>query len=1023
MGKAFVNTLDSTQKKNLDTIISTLKADGYTNPLTIAAICAIVSKESVFKLIRENMNYSTARIGEVWPRLKGRSDLGGNPEGLANEVYGGKYGNGPKDGYKYRGGGFNQLTFKSNYKDKGSQTGTDLGTNPDSIATASTAAKVLSFYYKDNFALMKKKGKLQKYGSEDLNGFTDLKNAICAAYHATAGAGKSTDEVLGLLKSDSLGGMTKAQANGPDLLNYVKAFSGLETPPETTPSSDGGSTNTTAETPAVVTPKAPPDPQTTIANIKLVKKSGPGEIMGATEISAYLGEGSVEGLQFDEPGEYVIQAISDDPRIVPVEFTVTVTGDPNPKSTEKPQETAIEGSRPIIAQLDPPGVDLPPIRVPAADSDAQSNLEIMTTIGLNPFIWFNGYQITEKNLKTLSLYHEGMTPCIQFSFNDEAGILKKDGFPLDDTTFEFFLSSGSPNIKSIHMRFKLADFVQNKDKTYSATGTIDLRDYYKIKFNSYKGTSFDVLRKISKELQLGFNSNIDNTNDEMKWTNVGKTWREFMNSILEHSYIDDKSFMMGYIDFYYCFNYVDVEKEWLRDNSSDVGISLGSNDRLAGGAKEEKITRLVLTNEKSMNGSDLFFINPNLKNNSTSKSITKGQKTVTKFYDVKSKAFLIFDIESQTSPDNDKIILKGKPGDDKDLKENFRTRFGGKIDLDNVHKNYAYAKDQNERNLNELNKLSISLELPSANFNLYKFQKIRLQFINEAPTPADQSLTQERINGDWIILEIKYIWVRNKMTQNLVCIRKEVEKTAEEKQNETTDKKPESKSGNDNPLVQEVPPNSIYKVDEEYTVKDKDGRLYTVTVQKLLENGNEIEGFVLENIEQPNLTQTPSITNQGSTQSTTSNTPVSGSQSTDGTPTTTPSKVWKIYVDMGGVLFEKMGADEGGSGNDTKYIGSELWEAIKKYVPKILSATSKSDKKAKEEEKRKQVKDYLSPQPEIYFVESGIDKKTYAADDAILIDDTKENVDAFIGAKGKGILHDNKNIKKTIEELEKILKG
>jgi hypothetical protein len=235
--------------------------------------------------------------------------------------------------------------------------------------------------------------------------------------------------------------------------------------------------------------------------------------------------------------------------------------------------------------------------------------------------------------------------------------------------------------------------------------------------------------------------------------------------------------------------------------------------------------------------------------NSTSKSITKGQRTVTKYYDVKSKSFLIFDIESQTSPDNNKIILKGKPGDDKDLKENYRTRFGGKIDLDNVHKNYAYAKDQNERNLNELNKMSVSIELPSANFNLYKFQKIRMQFISQVETIADPGLLQERLSGDWIILEIKYIWIRGKMTQNLVCIRKEVEKTTEEKQNETTDKKPESKSGNENPSVQEVPPNSIFAVDEEYTLKDKDGKLYSLTVQKLLENGNEIEGYLIQYIE------------------------------------------------------------------------------------------------------------------------------------------------------------------------------
>ena len=35
---------------------------------------------------------------------------------------------------------------------------------------------------------------------------------------------------------------------------------------------------------------------------------------------------------------------------------------------------------------------------------------------------------------------------------------------------------------------------------------------------------------------------------------------------------------------------------------------------------------------------------------------------------------------------------------------------------------------------------------------------------------------------------------------------------------------------------------------------------------------------------------------------------------------------YQIYVDMGGVLFKKMGVDDGGQGDDTDFIGSELWD-------------------------------------------------------------------------------------------------
>ena len=47
------------------------------------------------------------------PRAKGGS---GSAEKFANFIYGGRYGNGANEGYKYRGSGLTQITFKSNYK-------------------------------------------------------------------------------------------------------------------------------------------------------------------------------------------------------------------------------------------------------------------------------------------------------------------------------------------------------------------------------------------------------------------------------------------------------------------------------------------------------------------------------------------------------------------------------------------------------------------------------------------------------------------------------------------------------------------------------------------------------------------------------------------------------------------------------------------------------------------------------------------------------------------------------------------
>ena len=54
-------------------------------------------------------------------------------------------------------------------------------------------------------------------------------------------------------------------------------------------------------------------------------------------------------------------------------------------------------------------------------------------------------------------------------------------------------------------------------------------------------------------------------------------------------------------------------------------------------------------------------------------------------------------------------------------KENINLVYSGRLDMDNVHKNYYYAVVQNKINYMELSKIGIVLELPTPNYNLYKF--------------------------------------------------------------------------------------------------------------------------------------------------------------------------------------------------------------------------------------------------------------------------------------------------------------
>jgi putative chitinase len=98
-------------------------------PIRLQAFLAQVAHESgEFTIKTENMNYTTPqRIVDIWPsrfNLTGKGKLNANdyirnPEKLANQVYAGRMGNGAPetgDGFRYRGGGYLQLTGKESYQ-------------------------------------------------------------------------------------------------------------------------------------------------------------------------------------------------------------------------------------------------------------------------------------------------------------------------------------------------------------------------------------------------------------------------------------------------------------------------------------------------------------------------------------------------------------------------------------------------------------------------------------------------------------------------------------------------------------------------------------------------------------------------------------------------------------------------------------------------------------------------------------------------------------------------------------------
>ena len=94
--------------------------------------------------------------------------------------------------------------------------------------------------------------------------------------------------------------------------------------------------------------------------------------------------------------------------------------------------------------------------------------------------------------------------------------------------------------------------------------------------------------------------------------------------------------------------------------------------------------------------------------------------------------------------------------------------------------------------------------------------------------------------------------------------------------------------------------------------------------------------------------------------------------------------------------------------------GKELWNYIKQYSPKLLTAPSRE--KSSEIGKQEWIDKHLPGTPVIF--KQAKDKKDLAEPNAILIDDRKDNIQQWIDAGGIGILHTS--TESTIKQLQKL---
>lgn len=143
-------------------------------PLRIAAFLATVGVESArLTALSENLNYSAEGLLSTFPKYFNAVEAAQyehQPQRIANRVYANRYGNGNEasgDGFRFRGRGCLQVTFKDNYAACGKAIALPLDSHPELLEQPCNAALAAGWFW----------------DSRDLNKLADAGNfsGVCRA--------------------------------------------------------------------------------------------------------------------------------------------------------------------------------------------------------------------------------------------------------------------------------------------------------------------------------------------------------------------------------------------------------------------------------------------------------------------------------------------------------------------------------------------------------------------------------------------------------------------------------------------------------------------------------------------------------------------------------------------------------------------------------------------------------------------------------------------------------------------------
>ena len=417
--------------------------------------------------------------------------------------------------------------------------------------------------------------------------------------------------------------------------------------------------------------------------------------------------------------------------------------------------------RNILTILEP-AIELDPLEILDRESGTEnSDYEAMKEkpslfSSLVPEIKVNGYDVSTEALNIFTLENNGFYPTIRLQFGDVDGTFTARFYPKDGDLVQVNIRSqgDETTFKPIRIDFTIIDCKPvgggggESANQYLILGRMFVPKLFTESVEYEEDvTSFTALLNIAERMDLGFASNIEDTADQMTWTNPNDTTETWIQDIVANSYLSDETFFTSYIDPYYYLTLIDVNRFFSQEGAIEASQSFSQNagDTMGAEGGEGQVDGIpnYLSNMVSLQGNARYISKHQMVNKSGQISKANGYKRYTQYWDLEAKEWISEFVDPLTNNTPGMIpATKGRIVDGEvegPRNDQVKYKYLG-TQGDNVHTEYQYSTVLNYQNLAEINKMGMVIELDTVNPALLRYTRMYCQIL-EFASPIKNVLT------------------------------------------------------------------------------------------------------------------------------------------------------------------------------------------------------------------------------------------------------------------------------------------